>query len=368
MKNILYIGPYKQTNGIGKSCKRMVDSLVTNSDINLAIRPVFYTSSKYYDALDNTYTEFEENSFKHYDIVVQHGLPDMFEYNRKFGKNIGIVEIETRKLSHSGWIEKINLMDEVIVNSVFSANSLLDSGVDIPVNILPEGYNLNRYNAQYTSIFTYNTDKKPFIFYTIGKYTEKKNIQGIILAYLLEFEENDNVRLFIKTDDESENHEVLKELIEFDIERIKKSIRKDHIKIPDIDVVCGNISDTDIIRMHKNADCYVNTVRGDSFGPCAVEAALCDRLVINTKHIGSATYFNTTNALMVDAQVTNVFTPYFYNRNTFTIYEEWYEPNITSIRQAMRTAFEMSDEDRSKLTSNIDKSIFDNSRIGSTLL
>jgi hypothetical protein len=168
MKNILYIGPYKQQNGLGKSSKRLVDALATNNNINLAIRPVFYTTSKYYDGLDNPYTEFEENSFKYYDAVIQHGLPDMFEYNRKFGKNIGIVEIETRNLSHSGWIEKINLLDQVMVNSVFSASSLLDSGVNIPVDIIPEPYDLMKYKTEYRKVFLHD-NTKPFVFYTKRK-------------------------------------------------------------------------------------------------------------------------------------------------------------------------------------------------------
>lgn len=368
MKNILYIGPYKQQNGLGKSSRRFIDALITNNNINLSIRPVFYTMSNYYDSLDTTYTEFEENTFKYYDAVIQHGLPDMFEYHRKFGKHIGIVEVETKNIGHSGWIERINLLDQTIVSSIFSANSLLDSGVTVPVDILPEPYNLHQYASEYRKVFTHKESDKPFVFYTIGKYTEKKNIKGIILAYLLEFNNYDNVRLFIKTDDNTEDHEHLKQLIEYDIVQIKKSIRKHNTKTCDIDVVCGNVSDIDLIRIHQSSDCYVNAVRSDGFGPCAIEAALCDKIVINTKNIGSATYFNSLNSLMVDADASSVFTPSYYNSNTFTIYEQWYEPDITSIRYAMRKAYSLNETQRADVTDKFNKLLFDHKTIGESII
>lgn len=367
MKNILYIGPYKQHNGLGKSAKRFVDALSVSKDINLAIRPVYYSMSSYYDNFDNQYTEFEENTFKYYDIIIQHGLPDMFEYNRKFGKHIGIVEIETKNIKHSGWIERINLLDQVTVGSVFSANALLDSGVTTPVDIVPEPYDLIRYSAEYKQVFKHS-GSKPFVFYTIGKYTDKKNIKNIILAYLLEFDTNDNVQLFIKTDDETEDHEHLKQLIEYDISQIKKCIRKHNKKTCDIDIVCGNISELDLIRIHQGGDCYINAVRSDGFGPCAIEAAFCNKIVINTKNIGSATYFNSTNALMVDADISTVFTPNYYNTNTFTIYEQWYEPDITSMRLAMRKAYSMNNDDKALLTDKFNKSVFDMNIIAEILL
>jgi hypothetical protein len=128
------------------------------------------------------------------------------------------------------------------------------------------------------------------------------------------------------------------------------------------------VSDIDLIRIHQGGDCYVNAVRADSFGPCAVEAALCDKLIINTKHVGSATYFNSTNAIMVDSDPISVFTSDFTNINTFTIYEQWYEPNISSIRSAMRQAYNMSNQAQETIVSRFDKSIFDHKAIGEAII
>lgn len=366
-QNILYIGPYKEQNGLGKASKRFVDSLISNTNINLAIRPIFYTKPSEISFFNNEpYTEFEENSFKYYDSIIQHGYPGMFEYHKNFGKNIGICQIETKNITHTGWIDKINLLDEVITHSVFSINSLIDSGVKIPTRILPEPYDIKKYDISYQDFFSNKDKNKPYIFYTIGNYFDKNNLKGIILAYILEFNHEDNVQLFIKTSHPSIHNDELKKIIEYEIDNIKKTVRKNNI--PDIDVLCGYIDDTDIVRLHQGADCYLNTVKCDSFGSSAIEALLCNNLVINTKNIGSNTYINNHNGIIVNSIPMNIYSKDYFDANTFTIYEEWYEPNIKDIRDSMRLAYEMNSETLNNKKDFIDKSIFDKSIIGRSII
>lgn len=361
MKNILYIGPYKENNGLGRMSRRYIHALSNNRNVNLAIRPVYFTQNTKFDPLENMdFAEFEENSYSSYDLVLQHGYPDMFEYNRSFGQNIGIVEVETRKLTHSGWVEKINMLDQVVVQSHFSGQSLHDSGVEIPIKIVADPYDHRLYSTECDDFFLYpDKSTRPFIFYTIGQYTDKKNIKGIIVAFMLEFSKTDNVRLFIKTGDYYQENNALENLIGFDIKQLQRAIRKDPNEIPVIEVLCGILKDNDIKRLHRSADCYINAVKADSFGSCAIEAMLCDKIVITTKDIGSSTYLNVKNSIMVDAMDTNIFTPDFYSKNTFTIYEQWKEPDINSIRNAMRTAYNMSNTEKSDKLSYFDKSQFE---------
>lgn len=360
MQNILYVGPYRENNGLGRMSRRYINALSSSNNINLAIRPIHFTQNTLFDPTEKIdFSEFEENFYTSYDVIFQHGYPDMFEYNRSFGKNIGIVEIETRTLNHSGWVEKINLLDEVVVQSVFSAQSLEDSGVNIPIKIIPDPYDNRLYSTECDNFFFYPDPKtKPFIFYTIGQYTDKKNIKGILVAFMLEFSKNENVKLFIKTGDYYQENKSLEALIGHDIKQLQRSIRKDPNEIPIIEVLCGIVKEEDIKRLHRSSDCYINTVKADSFGSCAIEAMLCDKLVINTKDVGSSTYINSKNGIVVDAIDTNIFTADFYSKNTFTIYEKWKEPNINSIRQAMRQAYNMSENDRLQKINYFDKNRF----------
>lgn len=361
MKNILYIGQYKDNTGLGQSCRRFIDYIGSNTKYNLAIRPLYLTQTdlSVINNLDK-HIEYENNSIKSYDTLIQHTTPDYIEYNKNYGKNIAIVEVETNNIRQTGWVDNLNLVDEIWVGSKFSALSLHNSGVIKPIRIVPEPYDINNYlNNNLDSFFSYqNSTDKPFIFYTIGQYGEKKNIKSIIFAYLLEFSKKDNVRLFIKTCDHRRKNEDLENIIKYDIDNIKHILRKNNDDYPDIDILCGYMSDQDVIRLHQSSDCYINTVKGDSFGSSAIEAALCDNLIINTKNIGSSTYFNGTNALMVNSTESIVLHSNSNIKNAYTIYEKWFEPSINEIQNAMRKATMIDSYKKTELKSNFDKTIF----------
>lgn len=360
MKNILYIGSYKDNNGFGESSRRFINWLSNDIKINLSIRPLYLINSLISNRLDNDqYIEYENNSNKKYDTLIQHTLPEYIEYHKDFGKNIAIVDIETLNIKHSGWPDKLNLMDEIWVSSKLSAESLLLSGVRTIIKIIPEPYNIDTYTQPIKdNFFSYSDNNKPFIFYTIGQYAEKKNIKSIILAYLLEFNKNDNVRLFIKTCDHRKQNEDLENIIKYDTSVIKNILRKPDEKYPDIDTVCGYLSENDILRLHKSSDCYINAAKADGFGASAIEAGLCDNIVINTKNIGSSTYYNSTNALMIDSVETSVICSNSIIKNLYTIHENWFEPSINSLRASMRKAYNLSSSEKENLSSNFNKNVF----------
>jgi glycosyltransferase involved in cell wall biosynthesis len=359
MKNVLYIGNYKDNNGLGQSCKRFVNFLSDWHQINLAIRPIYVTQNMIAPIVDSdTYIEYENNSFKNYDTLIQQTFPDYIEYNKEFGKNIAIVEIETLSIKQSGWIEKLNLMDEVWVGSIFAAQSLINSGLNSAIKVIPEPYNIAKIQQPREGFFNYNLENKPFIFYTIGQYSEKKNIKSIIMAYLLEFDKYENIRLFIKTYDYRKKNEDLENIINYDINTVKNIIRKPDNKYADIDILCGYLKDNDIYRLHQSADCYINTVRGESFPACSIEAALCEKLTINTKNTASSTYFNATNSINVDSVDSVVLSSNSYIKNMYTIHEKWKEPSISDLRKCMRKAYSLSEKDKKKYISNFNHNIF----------
>jgi glycosyltransferase involved in cell wall biosynthesis len=349
MKNILYIGPYKENNGLGRSSRRFVNALIADSNINLSLRPVFFTSKL--DTENLIFNEFENNRQPHYDCLIQHGFPEMFIYDSRFGKNIGIAQIETKQLYHSRYIENINLLDKIIVGSLFSAESLLESGVNIETKIIPEPYNIIEFEENYENFF-HNKDDN-FIFYTIGQYTEKKNLKGIILAFLLEFSIEDNVELFIKTGSHHIPQHSLEEMIKAEIEQIRGVIRRRAHNCAPINILSGHLSDKDMIRLHQSGDCYIDAVRADGNGACAIEALLNNKPVISTKDVGSSSYIDDNNGFLIDSLPTNVFSTDIHNDHTFTIYETWHEPNISSLREQMRNAL------NNKLLVQTDKELFD---------
>lgn len=339
MHNILYLGPYKENNGYGRSSRRFLNCLRSNESYNVKCVPIYQTRNTIFHSDDYGLINFESNEkadYDNYDCIIQHGNPMLFQYHSKYGKNIGITEIDTINIKHTGFVERINLLDEIIVHSIFSAQVLEDNGVKIPIKIIAQPYAIDT-NIIDNNFFTYSD--KPYIFYTIGQFEEKNNILSMIMAFLLEFDDDENVKFFIKTGDYIQDNNTNIQILKNEINKIISMIRHKKISSTKVDLLCGTIRDEEILRLHSSADCYVNAVRADNFGPSAIEAGMFGNQIINTKNIGSNSYISSINGLLVDAELVNVCSSNYFYKNYYTIFEKWYEPNIDHIRQLMRQSY-----------------------------
>lgn len=349
MKNILYIGPYKENTGLGRSARRYIDALGYNFNINLSIRPIYFTP--FLDTGNESgkdYAEFEDNSSSYYDMIIQHGIPNCFEYRKDFGENIAITDIDTFNIGHTGWVDRINLMDRVIVQSDWSKKSLQQAGLQTKIEVIPEPFDLSKFDRSYDTLF--DNPNKDFVFYYIGKHQDKNNIKALLAAFFLEFKKHDDVKLIIKTDITGFDHQEAEKIITYDIQQVEKALRVDSKQVQAPHVIIGYYEQEYMMRLHHQCDCYVNVCRCESFGPSAIESMLFNNLTIVNSGIGSNTYINKINGLEIESFMTNVYSKDYYMENTYTIYEKWREPYLDSIRQQMRKAYELSSfEKRDKL-------------------
>lgn len=357
MKNILYLGPYKENTGMGRSARRYIDALGYNFDINLSIRPVYFTP--YLDAGNESgkdYAEFEDNSSKYYDMVIQHGVPNCFEYHKDFGENIAITDIDTFNIGHTGWVDRINMMDRVIVQSEWSKKSLQQAGLNTKIQVIPEPFDLSKFNKSYDELLS-NPDKD-FLFYYIGKHQDKNNIRGLLAAFFLEFKKHDDVKLIIKTDISGFDHRESEQIITYDIQQVEKALRVNSKSVQAPHVIIGYYEQEYMMRLHHQCDCYVNVCRCESFGASAIESMLFNNLTIVNAGTGSNSYINKSNGFEIESFMTNIYSKDFYMENTYTIYEQWREPYLDSIREQMRKAYETTPTEKENKIKNFDKSQF----------
>ena len=110
--SVLFIGPYRQLDEWGRRSFNILQSL-KKIDLDITARPLFLTSNDIQTEVEETeYTRFDE-----YDILIQHALPTYFISDKSFKKNIGVIDLETIDIAHSGWLSKFNLVDEIWINS-----------------------------------------------------------------------------------------------------------------------------------------------------------------------------------------------------------------------------------------------------------
>ena len=101
---------------------------------------------------------------------------------------------ETNKCP-SPWVPGLNSLTGIVTFSEFNRKTYSSSGVK-NVDVIPLGIDTEQFNPK-VKPFKDKKDKE-FVFLTSGDFTERKNFEGLIEAYVKEFNNKDNVTLIIK--------------------------------------------------------------------------------------------------------------------------------------------------------------------------
>lgn len=355
--NILYIGHYRERSSLGSVSRKYIDGLIASSNINISIKPIFLQNERLVKELPTKYVELENESYQYYDAVIQDTFPDFYQYDQRFGKNICIPKVETRLLHHTGWIEKINMMDETWASSFFVEKSLRESGVDTKIKVVPTPFDL-----EYVSKHINKKQDTEYNFYTISSTLLRDNLLSLLIAYFTEFRVFDNARLIIKVDD---NESKIKNIITqaYNLSRIDPNMINEPI------IINGYIDEEKMIDLHNNSNCYIDISKASCAGVCCIEAALYKNLVICTNHIGPASYISNNNGFNIDSTEVDVISEAIFGLpNAYTIYEKWYEPKISSIKEKMRLAYETNSTELENKLSKFNNSIFNKNAFYRNLL
>ena len=70
-------------------------------------------------------------------VVTENKKSVLRYFSVKFKKNVCLAYTETNMLPEVEWVQKLTLMDEVWVPSSQEKQNLTDSGVKVPINVVP---------------------------------------------------------------------------------------------------------------------------------------------------------------------------------------------------------------------------------------
>lgn len=323
--NILYIGPYRGPNGDGWSIssRKYLECLLM-TEHNVISKPIYMAGAG--GAVSNKIVEAEAKSFDTKpDIVIQHVLPDFFEHHDCY--NIGLFFTETRHIEQTGWVEKINLLDEAWVGSPGEAVSLKDSGVKTKISVIPIPYReekiteANRFNIQEL--------ENKYVFYFIGEHTERKNILALVQAFHREFLPHEDVSLLIKTSTEQ---------LTADVNLWKQQARLRKTYIPEV-IITGNLTSQDIQNIHRSCQCFVCTSNGEAFCMPILDALYHNNRVICTRDIFPASLF-ASQIDLVPSYEQPVMAKQPPIPHIYTAAETWHQIDILELQRIMREAYE----------------------------
>jgi hypothetical protein len=287
MKKVLIVAPILTRSGYGEHARFVVDALSKYPDkFDLYIHPLTWGNSsweagnnekrKYYDELIRKTALFKGQ----FDLSVQVTIPP--EWQKIAPINVGVTAgVETDRCPNS-WMEKINLMDKVIVTSKhikkifeetefevqnqFSKEKVLFKGCNPPVEVV--SYPIKDITpSDISSKLNLSTD---FNFLTVAQVAPRKNLFATIEWFIEEFR-NEDVGLVVKShlvnnalSDRYRVAHILKNLLSQTGDRKCKVY---HIH--------GNMTDEDLHGLYINdkIKCMVSTTHGEGFGLPLFESA-----------------------------------------------------------------------------------------------
>jgi len=192
---------------------------------------------------------------------------------------IGGFVCETDRIAH-GWVEVCNRLDLVIVPSTFCRRAFQDSGVTVPVMVVPHGL-----EPEYRPVAE-KRRSQPLIFYNVfnaGSLLERKNAEELIRCFLDAFgPAGDRCVLRLRTG-------ISQQLVDI---RLRYDFgRAILLDIPDHRDTSG------FARIYSEVHCTVHPSRGEGFGLVPLQSIACETPVIAPAATGMADYLDPGNAI-----------------------------------------------------------------------
>lgn len=306
--------------------------------------------------------------------LIYHQLPgklDMVKERARFGRILLNTVWETTRIPQS-WLPKINKFDAVCVPSRQNKAALQNSGVRIPIYVVPHGVHTEVYKPE-NKKYPMPMANGRFVFVSVFGFQHRKNPEALLRAYWEEFSSNDNVILVIKTNgyDKFESGQwILNQMLNY---KKRLGIRK---KTAPIVVITKRLSPGQMKGLYTLGNVFVLPTRGEGVGMPFMESLASGVPVIATGWGGHMDFLNERNAFFIKYRLQSpqismnsrhAIARSF--RSLFSGYGQyWAEPDLSSLKAQMRLAYRQPQLCKKKgLQGRLDMKKFSWSRAGAML-
>jgi glycosyltransferase involved in cell wall biosynthesis len=265
------------------------------------------------------------------------------DYYGVFKKNIGMFFSETLNLLYTNWPSRLNTMDEVWVPSNEAYQVCKDSGVTVPVQIIPCAADISKYEAVYPIYSLPHTINGTFKFYFIGEHIRRKRLTAAIIAYYTNFTKYDNVSFVIKSSKSGYEAQDCLDEIEANIEALKKNLRlyRDPTDYPSHCIITGHIPENELMSIHQQCDCFVMPSFGEGWCIPAFDAMGFGNSVIATDSGGLTdflAYYNKGHIISAETEPVYGYDIVFDDMHTGL--DNWKAVSVREFGKAMRKVYE----------------------------
>jgi glycosyltransferase involved in cell wall biosynthesis len=260
-------------------------------------------------------------------VQVVYAQGDVFQKNT--GKyKVGFTMLEVDGLP-TEWVRQANLMDEVWVPSTFNERTFRDSGVTVPIRVVPLGVD----PAYFSPRIRGQKADDEFTFLSVFEWGVRKAPDVLLRAFSDEFSAKEPVRLLCKVNNFDPSVNIRAEIAEL-------GLRKNGGNI----VIAENqiLQQYELGVLYRSADCFVLPTRGEGWGMPILEAMACGLPVIATRWSSQTDFMTESNSLplQVDGLISAVAKcPYYEGFR-------WAQPSYEHLRTLLRWVYEHQDEAR----------------------
>lgn len=331
--SIYWISPFTLNDGHSIASRRYLHAL-NEHGYNLYIHSIYGVDERvlHDDPCVSTLWPFiGRKSYKNsYDLCVFHWDYDSIGRHiallPNVKKRVGLTVWETTKISpRAAFI--LDRFDELWVPSEFVKKVLQDSNVRVPIYVIPH---IVPQHSEFDRAFYHRYyDPGKFTFYFIGTWIKRKNVDGLVRAFVEEFHGVNDVRLLLKVNPVSGMFIDVVSLIE----RIKNSINNP----PDILCINERLSWIQMASIHEVGNCFVSAGRGEGFALNTADAKVVGNTIIATG-FGADTELTNGNDKLVPYRLLEVVP----DQMTLDYPgHQWADPDISELKKAMREVYEL---------------------------
>lgn len=329
---ILFIGNYRDSSSLGRVSRDYLLSLL-EAGADIVARPILisYPSIK---SLDTRILKAETKSSNGAAICVQHLPTTHLLSDARFDKNIVITgfNYSPKHSQNAEILQKLSTFDDNIFLNSFTLARLGEVGGAIynhPVKLTESKERLS-------------LPKDKFIFYFIGKLSQRKNLDALVTAFHREFGRDEPVELMIKTSCDIDKQQAL-QVIDAHLNTLKQKAGKykNIEKYKREFIVLNDTIDENWDIVHNTGNCLVMSSYGEYTSLIPNLALAHGNQVIANNTIGlwdtpqckNLTFCDSMQIITDDSRSNNL-TNFDTPKNG-----GWYEISIARLQMAMRAVY-----------------------------
>lgn len=327
---VVWKGPVNKNTGLGIASRQYVKAL-RRQGVDTAV---------------GTGRSGTTKTSKKHKVFIYHHSPHSLNIGkeRKRFKTIIVNTVwETTRIPKR-WIRPINQSDAVCVPSLQNKRALRNSGIKIPIFIVPHGVHARFFTPKKKKLPSKKTNEK-FTFISIFGFQHRKNPEALLRAYWEEFSSADHVRLIIKTNGYApyENRRwIIKRIQAY---KARLNLRK---STAPVQIITGHLNSKSLKNIYAKGHAFVLPTRGEGVGLPFLESMASGIPVIATGWGGHMDFLTEHNSFLVKyklrppvigmnrkSSISRQFRHLFAEKGML-----WAEVDIGSLRRQMRKAYE----------------------------